>query len=102
MKTDAKRDQLAMFSIQKDTKNLHTEFCHTSEAITHTSGRGMGLQLTGTLKTCEDSALEKQKRAILEERLFSTSAYLQLPLFEVRSISYWSLRTIPIMFGVIF
>ena len=48
---------------KKDINDLHAKMDHPSEFIAHTTGRAMGIHLTGMFKTCEDCALGKAKRA---------------------------------------
>ena len=47
---------------RKDINILHAKFGPPLEALTHATGRVIGLNCTGMVKPCEDCAWERQKR----------------------------------------
>ena len=81
MKTNNERAQSAVASPKKNINNLHIELRHSFKTITHATAKDLGIQVTGTYKTCKDCALSKAKQnadskkavpcsTILGERLF--------------------------------
>ena len=61
------------FQTKKDINKLHVELEHTLEAITRATGKAMNLKLTSTIKTCEDCALGKAKKAGVNNALVERS-----------------------------
>ena len=57
-----KRVVSATALIKQNINNLHVELGHPSEAITRFTTKSLGIQVTDTLKPCEDCALDKAKQ----------------------------------------
>ena len=87
-----KRAVSATAPLKKNVNDLHVELGHPSEVITRSTAKGLGIQVTGTFKPCEDCALVKAKQCsvskkaapclqILEERLFFDISSPSTPTF---------------------
>ena len=61
-KTMDKKAVTATAHIKRDINDLHAELGHPSEAITRSTTKNFGIQVTSTFKLCEDSALGKAKQ----------------------------------------
>ena len=66
---------------QKDINVIYAEQSHSSEVITHATGRDMWLNLT-TFKPCKDCALEKAKKVESVKRLWSTQKFWEKGCFQ--------------------
>ena len=71
-------------------KDLHIELSYPSETITQETSNALGIQVTGTFKSCEDCALVKAKQCSVSKKgctLFANFrgiAFLQhdLPIYS--------------------
>ena len=52
----------------KNINDLDIELGHPSESITHATAKAMGIQVTGTFKSCEDCALGNVKQEGLSKK----------------------------------
>ena len=48
--------------LKKNVNDQHVELVHPSKTITHAMAKDLGIQVTGTFKSCEDCALGKAKQ----------------------------------------
>ena len=63
-----KRAVLAMTLPKKDINDLHIELGHPSEAITWSTAKALGIEVTGMFKSCEDCALGKAKQCTVSKK----------------------------------
>ena len=58
-----KRAVSATVPLKKNVIDLHVELGRPSKAITRSTAKGLGIQVTGMFKPCEDCALGKAKQS---------------------------------------
>ena len=67
--------------IKWDISNLHLELGHPSEAITRSTTKFFGIQLTSIFKPCENCALGKAKQWAVSKKAVPHSQVLEKRLF---------------------
>ena len=63
------KGQSAAAHCKKNIKGLHIDLCHPSKSITLATAKAMGIQVTGTLKSCDECTLGKAKQQGVSKRL---------------------------------
>ena len=53
---------------KRNINDLHIELAHTSETITRSTIKGLGIQVTSTFKLCEDCTLGKAKQCAVSKK----------------------------------
>ena len=66
---------------KKNVNNLHVELSHPFQTITHATTKDLGIQVTGTLKPCEDCLLGKAKQQMVSKKAVPHSRYFGEWLF---------------------
>ena len=75
------RAQPVLATHRKNINDLHVKLGHPSKSITHATVKAMGIQVTGDLKPCEDSALGKTQMSGVSKKVVAYSKILGEMLF---------------------
>ena len=67
--------------IKQDINDLHVELGHPSEAITRSTAKSFGIQVTDTFRPCEDRTLGKAKQQVVSKKAVPCSQILGERLF---------------------
>ena len=75
------RAQSATAMHKKNINDLHVELGHPSEVITHDTMKAMSIQVTSTVKPCEDCILGKVKKSRVSKMAVACSKILMKKFF---------------------